>query len=135
MTGALNVTNIEFEILRNHLDKVAGGFVLIHIGVLVFQIIKLVVCCYLDNSRIAALAGFFKHKAVKDGGAVHGKTARVPLLKAEAIGLDHLKGHLARLPLAFPLNGDILHHGREHCVGSVLYQQFITHGMVNTCPG
>ena len=134
VAGVLQVPHIELEVLRNHAYHIGGGLVGVDIGVLVFEVVELVIYGDLDDVIRAALAGFLKDKAIKDGGAVHGKTARVALLKAQAGCLDHLGNELSRLSLAFPLNAHILHHGGQHDGPLVLYQQLIGHGMVSTCP-
>ena len=41
---------------------------------------------------------------------------------------------LAGLAFSLPFDGDTLHHRREHDFAAVLYQQFIAHGIVSTCP-
>ena len=131
----LKLSHIELEVLRHHFDDLRGRLVGVDIGIFILEVIKLVIHHALDDIGVVALAGFLKDKAIKDGGAVHGKTAGVPLLKAQAWGLYHLKGELARLAFAFPLNGDTLHRGWVHDIATMLYQQLIAHGMVSTCPG
>ena len=135
VAGVLKVTNIELEVLRNHVYHIGGGFVGVDTGVLVLEVVELVIHSDLDDIIRAAFSGFLKDKAIKDGGAVHGKTARVPLLETQAGGFDHLRRELSGLSLALPLNAHIFHHGRQHDGPLVLYQQLIGHGRVSTCPG
>ena len=92
VAGALQTSKVELEVIRHHLDDLRGGFVGVDVCVLILEVIELVISGDLDDLGVAALAGFLKDKAIENGGAVHGKTAGVPLLKAQAVRLYHLKG-------------------------------------------